>query len=220
MAVGVVAGLLLSGLLGSLWRAAGGAEESLAENAVLQIGLWTALVGTVVLAARRKGSGSVAVDFGFSARRADVPVGLAVGIGAQILLPVLALLLQPLLGDPDVSGPVEDLVDKADGPPFLGLILFTVIGAPVVEELFFRGLLLRSLQKRLNDYWAVALSGIVFGVSHQPDLPGRGKILVMVSLSVFGAVLALLAIRKRRLGPSIAAHATFNAFSVIFVALT
>jgi len=45
-------------------------------------------------------------------------------------------------------------------------------------------------------------------------------ILVMVSLTVFGAVLATLAVRTGRLGPGIVAHATFNLFTVVFLALT
>jgi len=40
---------------------------------------------------------------------------------------------------------------------------------------------------------------------------------VWISLAAFGAVLAALAVRSGRLGPSIVAHATFNAFTVVYV---
>jgi len=220
VAAGLAGGIVLSGVAGSVWRGAGGAEESLAENAVLQLALWTALVGVVVMAARRKGAGSVVTDFGFALRPGDLAIGVAAGVASQLLLPVVAVLLRPLVGAPDISGPVKDLVDRAHGVAFVGLFLFTVVGAPVVEELFFRGLLLRSLQKRLSDGWSIGLSGLVFGMTHQPEVAIRGRVVVWVSLTVFGVVLSMLAVRTRRLGPGMVAHATFNAVSLLFVALS
>jgi membrane protease YdiL (CAAX protease family) len=218
--LGLVVGLTLSSLLASLWLAVSGERElSLGGQAVSQVGLWTGFVGAAVLASRRKGSGSLADDFGFRARWGDVGIGVVVGVLAQVvLLPLIALLLQPLLGKPEVSGPVRDLIDKARGPAFIGLVTAVSVGAPVVEELFFRGLLLRSLQRRMPDGLAIAVSAAGFGLAHASTLPAAGVLLVMVSLTALGVVLAVLAVRTGRLGPGIVAHAAFNLFTVAYLA--
>jgi len=172
-----------------------------------------------VLASRRKGRGTLAADFGFRARWVDLGLGPAVAVAVQLLvLPLVGVLLRPLLGRPEVSGPVRDLLDKAGGAAFIGLVATVAVGAPIVEELFFRGLLLRSLQRRMPDALAVALSSVAFGLAHASTLPADAVVLVIVSLTIFGAVLATLAVRTGRLGPGILAHATFNLFTVIYLA--
>jgi membrane protease YdiL (CAAX protease family) len=215
--LGLVVGLFLSSVLAGVWMAFSHDQElSLGGMAFAQVGLWLGLVGSVVLATRRKGSGSLTLDFGWAFRRIDLAVGLGVGIGAQlVIVPGVALLLRPLLGQPEVSGPVRKLVDAANGPAVVGLILIAVVGAPLVEELFFRGLLLRSIEKRFGSVWAIVGSSVLFGLAHPQDLPAKAQALIMVSLAVFGAALATLAVKTRRLGPGILAHATFNLFSLI-----
>lgn len=220
--LGLVAGLALSSLFAALWLAVSGdIELDLTGQALSQVGLWTGMVGAVVLASRRKGAGDLGADFGFRARWSDLGLGATVAVVVQlVVLPALAFALRPLLGQPEVSGPVRDLMDQAKGPAFLGLVASVAVGAPLVEELFFRGLLLRSLQRRLPDWAAVALSAVAFGLAHGSTLPADAVVLVIVSLTVFGAVLAVLAIRTGRLGPGIAAHAIFNLFTVLYLAAT
>lgn len=218
---GMVVGLSLSSLFASVWLGVTGDRElGLGGRAASQVGLWIGLVGTVVRAARRKGTGSVADDFGLRFRWSDLGLGVGAALAAQlIVVPLVAIVLAPLLGDPDVSGPVEDLVDDARGPAFAGLVLTAVVGAPFVEELFFRGLLLRSLQARWGSGWAVAASSVVFGLAHPNDLPVAGVVLVMVSLAVLAVLLALLVVRTGRLGAAIVAHAAFNALNLAVAAL-
>jgi uncharacterized protein len=218
---GLVASYALASLAAGLWFAVSGGDElDLAGQALSQIGLWTGMVGAVLLASRRKGAGRLADDFGFRIQWTDVGIGLAVAFAVQLfVLPVIALLLQPLLGKPEVSGPVRDLIDQSQGPAYLGLVASVALGAPIVEELFFRGLLLRSLQRRMPDAVAIALSAVAFGLAHGSTLPADAVVLVVVSLTVFGAVLATLAIRTGRLGPGIIAHAVFNLFTVLYLTL-
>lgn len=220
--VGLVAGLALSSLFAAVWLAITGEKDlSLAGQAVSQVGLWTGMVGSVVLASRRKGTGSLADDFGFRARWSDLALGLLVAAVVQLVaLPLLAYLLGPLLGHPKVSGPVQDLVDKSTGPAFIGLVLTVSVGAPIVEELFFRGLLLRSLQRRLPDGLAIAITAVTFGLAHGSGLPADAVVLVILSLTLFGAVLAVVATRTGRLGPGMVAHSLFNLFTIVYLAAT
>jgi uncharacterized protein len=179
------------------------------------------MVGAAVIASHRKGAGTLAEDFGFRGRWSDLGLGLIVALAVQLLLlPAIAYVLRPLVGEPDVSGTAQELIDKAQGFAIVGLILSVAVGAPLVEELFFRGLLLRSLQRHMRDWKAVLLSAVVFGIAHGSALPVDAVVLTMISLTVFGAILALLAIRTGRLGPSIVAHSVFNFFTLLYLILT
>ena len=220
--VGVFGGYALASLVAALWYAVSGDDElNLAGQGFSQIGLWTGMVGAAVVASHRKGAGTLAEDFGLKGKWSDIGLGLVVALGVQLLvLPAIAYLLRPLLGEPEVSGPVQELLDKSQGLAFAGLILSVAVGAPIVEELFFRGLLLRSLQRRVPDWAAVVVSAVAFGIAHGSALPVDAVLLVMISLTVFGAILAVLAIRTGRLGPSIVTHAVFNLFTLLYLTFT
>jgi membrane protease YdiL (CAAX protease family) len=220
--VGLVGGIGLSVLVSAAWYAMTGDDElDLTGQAVSQAGLWTGFVGAALIASRRKGAGTLAEDFGFRGRWSDVGVGLAVALAMHLLvLPGIALLLRPVLGEPDVSGTAQELLDQAKGPATIGLFLSVAVGAPLVEELFFRGLLLRSLQRWVHNGLAIFFSAVVFGVAHGSTLPVEAVVLVMISLTVFGAVLAMLAIRTGRLGPSIVAHSAFNLWTLLYLTFT
>jgi uncharacterized protein len=216
-AAGFFVGLVLSSAVAAAFLpdAPGETDISLTGQALSQIGLWTGLVGAAVLASRRKGTGRLAADFGLRARPVDVPVGMVAGaLGQLVLVPLVAFLLRPLLGEPEVSGPVQDLVDSATGSAVIGLFVFVVLGAAVVEELFFRGLVMGALRRRMGAVAAVVITGVVFGIAHPQDLPADALALVMISLAALGMMWGALVVRTGRLGPAIVAHATFNAWTL------
>ena len=203
----VVATVVAMGIAG--WRTS--EEIPLWGGAILQVPLWFGYLGAVVLAARTKGRG-VVEDFGFRFRPLDAPLGLVVGLAmAPGALPILCLPLLKVLDktSDDLSAPAKQLTDKAQGAAgWVVLVLIVVVGAPLVEELFFRGLLLRSLQKRgLSDLWSCVVCAAVFAAIHLQPLQFLG-------LFAVGLVLSVLAVRTGRLGPSIWTHAAFNATSV------
>ncbi|MDQ1494218.1 MAG: protease family protein, partial [Actinomycetota bacterium] len=97
--------------------------------------------------------------------------------------------------------------DKAHGAGVVLLILVVAVAAPIVEEIFFRGLVLRSLERRMSRGWAIVVSSAVFGAAHFEPLQ-------FPALFLFGLVAAILATRTGRLGPGIWAHVAFNAVAV------
>ena len=211
--VGLLGGFLAASVTVGLWAAfAGSTERSLGAMAAGWIGLWAGFVGIPLLASRRKGTGSLAADFGLRARPAD-GAGLAVGALCQALLvPALYFLIQRLTGDLDVSRPARELAEDFEGAAFVVVGVMATFAAPVVEELFYRGLLLRAALRRFGVRWAVLGSSAVFGLSHF-------QLVQFPGLFAFGVVLALLAVRTGRLGASIAAHVAFNGVAVIGLVL-
>lgn len=182
--------------------------------ALAQLGLWAGLLGAVLFATRAKGDGVVA-DLGFRARWDDVWRGAGVGIALQLV--VLPLLYWPLLealdkSFEDLEGPAQTLTDRANDPlGVLLLVLIVGIGAPVVEELFYRGLFQGALLKRgLSPGVSIGVTSVVFGASHM-------QLLQLPALVVAGAAFGVLAYRAGRLGPAIAAHVAFNLFTVVYL---
>ena len=212
-AAGAAIGFVASGVAASIWTAATGTDvESLGALAAGQIGLWLGLLGWPVVASRVKGSGSLVDDFGLRARPVDA-LGLLVGVACQVVvIPLLYLLVQLVTGDLDVEGPARELADRAHGAGFVVLALLVVFGAPVVEELFFRGLLLRAAERRWGTRWALAISSVAFAASHF-------QLVQFPGLALVGLVFGILVVRSGRLGPGIAAHIAFNATAVVTLAL-
>ncbi len=178
--------------------------------AVTQVPLWIGLAGAPLWAAFRAGS-TVVREFGLRFRTLDVPVGLVIGIASQfVLVPLISLPWLALLGrsTDELSAPAQNLVSRAEDPfGVVLLVVIVVIGAPFVEELFYRGLLLRSLEKLAPAWVAIVGCGVVFGASHF-------QLLAFPALAAFGALLAFLAWRTGRLGMAISAHVAFNAVTV------
>lgn len=202
----VVVGVIILSLTGYVGTPAD--ELPLTVIALLQVPLWAGYLTMPIVASSRKGNGLVA-DFGLRARALDVPLGMAIGVATQlIVVPVIYVPIFWIIGERDVSASARALTDRADSPVgVVLLILIVVVGAPIVEELFFRGLLLRSLENRWGRAWAVALSSLIFGAVHLEPLQ-------FPALVAVGVILALLAVRTGRLGPGIFAHIAFNAVAV------
>ena len=141
-----------------------------------------------------------------------MPLGLIAGLASQYaLVPLLYLPFEQL--DPGLRHRLETPAKHATAGvhgafAIAVLFLFLAVGAPLVEELFFRGLLLRSLARRFGPVVATLGSAVAFGLAHF-------ELLQLAALILFGLVLALLAERTGRLGPGIVAHATFNAATVL-----
>lgn len=186
-------------------------ETSLAFVALTFPALWLGFIGVPVWAAATKGGGWV-TDFRVRLRALDVSIGVAAGLAAQfVLVPLVSLpILWATNTDLDKLGePARELADKATTPGGVALFfLMVAIGAPIAEELFFRGLVLRSIEKRFGTGWAIAGSSVAFGATHF-------QVLQFPALTAVGVVFALLAVKSGRLGPAILAHMAFNAATVI-----
>jgi membrane protease YdiL (CAAX protease family) len=83
-------------------------------------------------------------------------------------------------------------------------LLGTVVFAPVLEEVVFRGLLYGTLRRGLGWPAAAVLSGAVFAVAHGYGLAGFGSVFVS------GVMWAVAYEKTGSLLPGMAAHAVNN----------
>jgi len=166
---------------------------------------------------------SLVRDFGVAIHPwPDIPLGIVVGVASQYLLvPLLELPLLPFVPHlfHRLSGPANNLTNHVHGPGLIVLALLVCVGSPAVEELFFRGLLLRALlgrfsgaPARLGPLAAILLTGAIFGLAHFEALQ-------FLALAGFGVVLCVLAWRTGRLGASFVAHMSFNAVTIVAIAV-
>ena len=151
------------------------------------------------------------VDLRLRVRPMDLVIGAVAGLGAQMV--VVPLIYWPLLEWIDSDTRELEKVARRLGDSAHGvagtviLVVLTCVGAPFVEEVLYRGLLLGSME-RWNRAGALIVSAAVFAALHFEPLQFAG-------LFVFGLMLGAIVLWTRRLGPAIIAHAAFNATTVV-----
>jgi uncharacterized protein len=219
--LGFAAGLLLSSLAAGIAESATGYKTSSSAGLPLAVtaadvgGLWLCLVGAAIVASRRRGTGDLKRDYGWGwGRWWDLPVGAVIGVFCQfVLVPLLYLPFEHVYHhlSHQLGQPAQRDTSAVHGvPEVVVLFLLLCVGAPIVEELFFRGLIFRSFLGWAPVPLAVIGSALLFALAHFEAVQFAG-------LAVFGVVLALLAWRTGRLTPGIGAHAAFNFVAVLSV---
>jgi len=207
-------------------------------NFSFNIVVYGALAGTAVVASRFRGLKSLGADFGMRLRWVDLLWGILIGVGMKFLVvaftgvAVLVTGAAPVGGNFTLSGDTLWIV--------LNGLIFASLVAPIVEELFMRGLLLRSVRNSILHGWprrrpqpaarsiqivaivvSVGVSSLVFTLLHlwQSTDPA---LLIVLGLSTFtlGVVNGLVAIATGRIGAPIVAHVVYNGSSVVLLLLS
>lgn len=171
---------------------------------------WIALLGVAwfvagVLGRDRRG-------WHIGRKLSDVPLGLAAGLFLQVPVMVLvSILMQNILGDFTPSGRALTLIDGVRDSPvaIIALVLAVAVGAPIVEELFYRGIVQSALTERIG--WpGVLIASVIFGAVHL-------SVIEFFPLAVAGLGFGLLAYGTGRLLPAIVAHMAFNGYVLVLL---
>ena len=214
-----VVGQLLAGVVVALSGYEKFAEAGPAWLLGVAVVTWVPMVlGMVWVAGRVTGDGfglrGLVGRYGLSFSRRDL-WGVPIGIGTQVvLLPLVYLPLRAwwpaTFGQDDVEQRARDLAGNAHGLRVVLLAIAVVGGAPIVEELVYRGLLQGSFVRRLGRWPGTVIVAVWFAAVHfQPiELPG---------LTVIGLVLGACALLTGRLGMGVVAHLAFNLTGLLLV---
>ena len=173
---------------------------------------WAALAGWPALASWQRGNGP-AVDFGMTLRWMHIAWGAAYGCACIGVAVVLAVVTQMVFGKFDSNA--GDVLTSGRFSPnetlvFLCLVAF---GAPVVEEISFRGLVFCSLAKSLaslpyHPLLVGFLTAVYFAAFHME--PVRLPLLLGVAL-----VLSLARYHTASLTAPIVAHMMLNSLPLL-----
>lgn len=83
-----------------------------------------------------------------------------------------------------------------------------VIIAPIVEEIVFRGIILRRFGKAMPMILAVILSSCLFGLGH-------GQIVWIAYAAILGVLFSAIALQEKSVTASIIMHMVFNFFGLV-----
>jgi membrane protease YdiL (CAAX protease family) len=214
----VAAGALAVGI--AAWLSA--ADDPGGRTAALilsELGLWGALVASCVFVSHRRGTGSLVRDYAFRFRWIDLGFGLAGSIVGRVLA---GMAVAPI---PFPAKSLRDADRTVLGEPTHGamawtvLVLVTCVGAPLIEELFFRGLVQTRLVGRYGPVVGIGVASVVFGAAHLLSWAGPESLAYAWAIAFGGLVLGTIRHLSGRLGPGIVAHAFFNLQAVLAVAL-
>lgn len=174
---------------------------------------WLMLAGWPVIATRVRGNGPV-IDLGIRVTWRDVGIGVVGGGASLVVATILAGLSVLIFGDfTSAAGDVAAELSEAASRPVLVLFAFMLaFGAPVVEELAFRGLVFAGLRKHgFSPVITIVLSALIFALFHlEPS-----RILVLAGV---GLVLGYLRWRTGSLGACMVAHCVNNLPAAVLVA--
>jgi sodium transport system permease protein len=96
----------------------------------------------------------------------------------------------------------------SDAPSIWVLVLLVALVPAICEELAFRGFILSGFRHLGHKWWAIALSSVMFGVTHT-------MLHQSIVTSVAGAVIGFVAVQTGSIFPGMLFHFTHNALAVI-----
>ena len=105
-------------------------------------------------------------------------------------------------------------VFERDTVAFVIVALLAVVGAPIVEELFFRGVVQGAFLDAIGVGWAVTAQALLFGLAHFNPLYGLANVTVVLAVAAAGVIFGIT-VRLKGLASSMFAHSFFNVAAVV-----
>lgn len=137
---------------------------------------------------------------------------IGIGVGTVGFGQILVNLIMKFLDGSSMVSDALDLLEKAFSAkgPIDGMIILLVvaIGAPLVEELLFRGVLFEELRKECSLKMTIFLTALVFGIYHF-------NILQSPNTFFMGLVLAYVYYKTKSIKGPIIVHATNNILAMV-----
>ncbi len=107
-----------------------------------------------------------------------------------------------------MEGMVNLLVSSSTVPELIWVIFIIAVIPAVSEEVLFRGLIQRTLEKSIRPFWSAALTGVIFAFFHMNPFS-------FLPLVLIGIYLGYIAMRADSLVVSILAHFFNNAIACV-----
>jgi membrane protease YdiL (CAAX protease family) len=199
--------------------------------------VWIGLLGTTFWACRRHGTGNLVTDLALRFRPVDLAIGLGAGLGLRFVIGIWTIAYSAITGQ-QPTGNLNTVLGDGLGTGLwlvINMVVIAIIG-PTIEEIFFRGLGLRSAlasawrraglpmfadPKRRVRY-SIAATSLIFALLHVSEVNDLTSAVVLLpGLFLAGWVLGRLTVWSGRLGPAIVTHVVFNGVAVVaLLALT
>jgi membrane protease YdiL (CAAX protease family) len=208
-----------------------GIHRSDALGVSVQSAFYVVMCAFVIVVSKRRGLGSIRRDFGFELRWIDLLIGLGLAVVVQvasvivnqIAFDVLRLPVQPT---GNVTLPKSFALAVFDG------LVITSCLAPIVEELFFRGLVMRAIRNLVirrakfdgpqtterAARISIVVSALLFAAAHLYESRNLTMLFVLgVWVFIVGLITGWVATRTGRLGPSMITHMLTNGYAAVLL---
>lgn len=140
-------------------------------------------------------------------RLEKVAPGVLMMVGVSVASGYLALAIEELFSLAGIDLWTPDFTLPADMPGCMLMLLAVSILGPLLEELLFRGMLLRTFM-RYGPRFAVFASAMLFAFVHGNLTQGIGTFFM-------GVLLALIAQRAGSILPTVMIHMFYNTFAML-----
>jgi len=173
---------------------------------------WLALAGWPLFITSVRGNGP-RIDLSLSLSWRDAGSGVVGGVIAIIAALVVAAATAAIFGEfNSAAGDVgAEITALGNYWLLIAFGLMIAVGAPIAEELAFRGLFFAALRKHgEGPVLSVAITALAFALFHLE--PARIGVLVTI-----GLVLGIVRLRTGSLGASMVAHGVVNAPAAVFL---
>jgi uncharacterized protein len=207
---GILAAILFVGVANLTQPPAAG-ESSIAQGhvAMTTLGVWQATTIVLTLAAGSLWGGRISDVLALGRPRAGPLVYLS-AILAMIGLQLIVSVVQYLFVSGDMFADLRPFVDIAIGPNWALALLVVGIGAPLAEELLFRGFLLSALAKTRAGFSGAAVVSTTLWTA----LHAGYSLIGIVEVFSIGLFFSWMLYRTGSLRVPIFCHALYNSLIV------
>lgn len=136
-------------------------------------------------------------------------LGLLFGILAQAVSLGIGYLVQLAYPKEELTGNGSAIIEAFSGVSPLLVFLVIAIGAPIVEEIFYRGLVFTALANKFGLVTGGIVSSLLFGISHYSDSSINGIFAILLT-TILGGVLAYSRVKSGGIFLPIMIHIGFN----------
>jgi membrane protease YdiL (CAAX protease family) len=172
---------------------------------------WLMLAGWPIVATTLKGNGP-GVDLGLIAPRTYLRLGFVAGLISLAVASLMAVIVTRFTGP--LSSTAGDVGLNQTGIVLVLFVLLAMFGAPIVEEIAFRGMLYGALAKaHVNEHLVVVITALVFALFHFE--PKR-----FIILFAIGIILGEVRRRTGSTSAAIVAHVVNNTPAALYILVT
>jgi membrane protease YdiL (CAAX protease family) len=145
----------------------------------------------------------------------DLALGTGAGLGLVVIgfasAALVLMAAREILGHEPV--PPEQIPRSVEGLSLIVAGLVVIVGAPLSEELFFRGFVYKGLRGRFGVWPSALVSAVAFSLVHVDPI-------LIFALFPVGLGLALIYEHRGSLVTAIAAHGVFNLVGFVTIIAT
>lgn len=161
-----LAGLVLAGIIGSVWLLAGGGMDAFTLITYVLMFIPVLIFAGVMSRERAVWEKGYALDNNHFAPYG----GVWMAVMAALSMFCLGLALDPvnswIISLAPMTPDWEQALEQMVGGNFLFNFLSVCIFAPLFEEWMCRGIILRSLLQKIRPVWAIVISALIFALIH------------------------------------------------------